>query len=162
MVSTSTPEPLRISRYFKQLPEIVFSVWTNPESMRLWFRPNKEIRHPFLAVDFRIGGEFRVGFQGPDDVVDVLRGEFLEITPPHRLVYSWEWEPPNEHAGIHSVVTVQFNEKDGGTELLLCHVITDSGMKERHSLGWCGALDLLDGFLVSVDGDTTQGEQSEE
>ena len=105
---------------------------------------------------------FRVGFQGTDEVVDVLRGEFLEITPPHRLVYTWEWEPPNEHAGISSVVTVQFNEKDGGTELLLCHAMADSGMKERHSLGWCGALELFDEFLARhLDDNTPEGARLE-
>ena len=149
MVTSSTPEPLKFTRFFKQPPAVVFDVWTNPKTMRQWFRPSEEISHPFLTVDLRVGGTFHVAFQGPNGEVDVLRGEFIEITPPYRLVYSWEWEPPNEHAGIPSVVTVQFNEKDGGTELLLCHAISDSGMKERHSLGWCGALILLDEFMAA-------------
>lgn len=147
MVSSSTPEPLKFTRFFKQPPAVVFDVWTNPKTMRRWFRPSEDITHPLLTVDLRVGGTFSVAFQGPNGEVDVLKGEFIEITPPHRLIYSWEWETPNEHAGIHSVVTVRFNEKDGGTELLLCHAISDSGMKERHSLGWCGALNLLDKFM---------------
>lgn len=149
MVTSSTPEPLKFTRCFKQPPAVVFDVWTNPKMMRRWFRPSEEISHPFLTVDLQVGGTFRVAFQGPNGEVDVLRGEFIEITPPHRLVYSWEWEPPNEHAGIPSVVTVQFNDKDGGTELLLSHAISDSSMKERHSLGWCGALILLDKFMAA-------------
>ncbi|MFO1043267.1 MAG: SRPBCC domain-containing protein [Planctomycetaceae bacterium] len=149
MVTSSSPEPLKFTRFFKQPPAVVFDVWTNPKAMRRWFRPSEEVSHLFLTVDLRVGGTFRVAFQGPNGEVDVLKGKFIEITPPHRLVYSWEWEAPSEHAGIPSVVTVQFNEKDGGTELLLCHAISDSGMKERHSLGWCGALNLLDEFMVA-------------
>lgn len=149
MVTSFTPEPLTFTRFFKQPPAVVFDVWTNPKMMGRWFRPSEEITHPFLTVDLRVGGTLQVAFHGPNGEVDVLRGEFLEVTPPHRLVYSWAWEPPNEHAGIPSVVTVLFNEKDGGTELLLCHAISDSGMTERHSLGWRGALMLLDRLMAA-------------
>lgn len=158
MVMSSTPEPLRFTRFFKQSPAVVFGVWTNPDAMRLWFRPSKEIRHSFLNVDLRVGGTFRVGFEGPDGVLDVLRGEFVEITPPNRLVYTWEWESPNEHAGISSLATVHFDEKEGGTELTLIHTISDSDMKQRHSLGWNGALILLDEFITAIqDGNAKEG-----
>lgn len=150
MAASPTHEPLEFRRYYKQPPAVVFRIWTDPEAMKVWFRPSQEIQHPFLTVDLRVGGKFRVAFRGPNGVVDVLTGEFLEITAPHRLVYSWEWEPPNEHAGIPSLVTVRFIERDGGTELILTHAISDLDMKQRHSLGWCGALVLLD-ELVTVD-----------
>lgn len=152
MVSFSKPDPLTFTRFFKQPPAVVFAVWTNPDAMKLWFRPSQEVRHPFLTVDLRVGGSFRVAFEGPDGVVDVLRGEFVEVTPPHRLVYTWEWEPPNEHAGIRSLVTVLFTEKDNGTELILTHDISDSDMKQRHSLGWSGAFNLLDDFIAMTEG----------
>ena len=144
MVAESSDETLVLRRQYAAPPEVVFEVWTTPDSMRRWFRPSQEFTHQLIEVDLRVGGRYRVSFESPEGIVDVLTGEFLEVTPPDKLVYSWIWEEPNEHAGIETQVTVEFLEQDGGTELVLTHErFTRPDMKERHLGGWSGALDLL-------------------
>ncbi|MCG8653252.1 MAG: SRPBCC domain-containing protein [Pirellulales bacterium] len=143
MVASSSCQPLVLRRAYPASPEIVFQVWTNSEYMKQWFRPSKDFTHRFVEVDLRVGGRYRVAFEAPDGRVDVVGGEFLEITPPGKLVYSWMWEEPNEHAGIPSRVTVEFLRRDGGTELVLTHELADAEMKQRHLEGWTGALDLI-------------------
>ena len=145
MVAESSNEKLVLRRTYAAVPETVFRVCTTPEYMRRWFRPSKEYTHQFVEVDLQVGGRYRVGFESKEGIVDVLEGEFLEVTPPSRLVYSWVWNEPNENAGIETQVTVEFLEKDGGTELVLTHEqFAKSEMKEHHMLGWSGALDLLE------------------
>ena len=119
--------------------------------MKLWFRPGKEFSHPLVEVDLQVGGKYRVAFEGPDGKVDIVGGEFLEITPPHKLVYSWMWEEPNEHAGIPSTVTVEFHRRDDGTELVLTHELADADMKRRHRDGWTGALGLIPEVVAKID-----------
>ncbi|QDT44109.1 hypothetical protein Pan241w_42150 [Gimesia alba] len=144
MVAESSEEKLVLRRHYAAVPEVVFQVWTTPDSMRRWFRPSQEFTHQLIEIDLRVGGQYRVSFESPEGIVDVLTGEFLEVAPPHKLVYSWIWEEPNEHAGIETQVTVEFLEQDGGTELVLTHErFTKPDMKERHLGGWSGALDLL-------------------
>lgn len=144
MVAESSEETLVLRRQYAAVPEVVFQVWTTPDSMRRWFRPSKEFTHQIIEVDLRVGGQYRVAFESPEGVVDVVSGEFLEVTPPYKLVYSWIWEEPNEHAGVDTQVTVEFLEQDGGTELVLTHErFTRAEMKESHLGGWSGALDLL-------------------
>lgn len=144
MVSESTNEVLVLRRTFAADPQDVFQVWTTPEYMQRWFRPSKEFVHPFIEVDLRVGGQYRVGFQLPGGDLDVVKGEFLEVDQPQKLVYSWSWEEPHEFEGIETQVTVDFLEKEGGTELVLTHErFSKPGMQERHMEGWTGALDLL-------------------
>jgi hypothetical protein len=53
VVASPTPEPLEFRRYYKQPPAVGFGVWTDPEAMKVCFRPSQEIQHPFLTVDLR-------------------------------------------------------------------------------------------------------------
>jgi uncharacterized protein YndB with AHSA1/START domain len=151
MVAQSSAEPLVLRRTYQATPEVVFRVWTDPEYMKQWFRPSKEFTHQFVEVDLRVGGKYRVAFEGPDGRVDTVGGEFIEITPPHKLVYSWMWEQPNEHAGIPSRVTVEFHQRDEGTELVLIHELADAEMKRRHQEGWTGALDLIPEVVTEIE-----------
>ena len=57
-------------------------------------------------------------------------------------------EPPDEHAGIESEVTVTITPADGGTELLIRHEkLTRPGAVLRHAEGWRGAVDQLAALL---------------
>ncbi|MCH9654567.1 MAG: SRPBCC domain-containing protein [Planctomycetes bacterium] len=145
MVTDSSNDVLVLRRTYAAAPELVFQFWTTPEYMQRWFRPNREYKHQFIEVDLRVGGRYHIAFESQEGKVDVLGGEFLEVTPPSRLVYSWTWEEPNENAGIETQVTVEFLENGGGTELVLTHErFPKAEMKEHHMAGWSGALDQLE------------------
>lgn len=149
MVSESTNEVLVLRRTFAAAPKDVFQVWTTPEYMQRWFRPSKDFVHPFIEVDLRVGGQYRVAFESPEGRVDVVKGEFLKVDHPQKLVYSWSWEQPHEFEEIETQVTVDFFEKDGGTELVLTHErFTKAEMQERHMVGWTGALDLCEELMM--------------
>jgi uncharacterized protein YndB with AHSA1/START domain len=75
----------------------------------------------------------------------VVAGRYRSIEPPSKIVFSWTIEPPDEHAGIESEVTVTIR-RDGAaeTELVIRHEkLTRAGAAARHDQGWCGALDQL-------------------
>src|SRR5256885_7118514 len=61
-------------------PEIVFSYFTDPTRHVLWQGTEVEL-------DPRPGGALRISF-GPGWVAV---GEYLEVEPPTRLVYTWGW-----------------------------------------------------------------------
>ena len=106
MVSSSTPGPLVLRREYDASPEIIFKVWTEAEHMKRWFRPSQAFTHQHVEIDLRVGGQYRVAFEGPDGNVDVVGGEFLEIAPPHKLVYIVDvggtertrWNPVQGHS----------------------------------------------------------------
>jgi uncharacterized protein YndB with AHSA1/START domain len=65
-------------------PETIFAFFTDPVKLIRW----KGMR---ATLDPQPGGLFRVDINGRD----VARGEYLEITPPHRIVLTWGWEGEN-------------------------------------------------------------------
>ncbi len=67
--------------------ERVFSALTKPAELATWWGP-----HGFTTqvteLDLTVGGGYRFSMQPPDGDVFHLSGEFLEIDPPRRLVYT--------------------------------------------------------------------------
>jgi hypothetical protein len=62
----------------------------------------------------------------------------------HVSIFSWNIEPPDEHAGILSEVRVSITPHGAGCELHIRHVdLSRLGAPERHAAGWKGALDNL-------------------
>ncbi len=143
MVASADPDSLVLRRRYKATPDVVYQLWTRPEFLAKWLRPSSDFRHQMIEVDARVGGKYRIAFESPEGRVDVVAGEYLEVTPGRRLSFSWMWEPPNEHAGIPSEVVVDFLDIDGETELVLTHRISDAEMRESHTMGWSGALDQI-------------------
>jgi uncharacterized protein YndB with AHSA1/START domain len=78
----------------------------------------------------------------------VVGGVYSVIERPVRIVFSWLIEPPDEHAGIESEVTITLNARGSSTELLIRHEKFGRADADlRHAQGWHGALDLLEAQL---------------
>jgi uncharacterized protein YndB with AHSA1/START domain len=89
---------------------------------------------------------------GSGPVRPTVSGRYLEIKPPHRLVFTWAWhETPDFNAprGQESVVTVQFKEAAGRrTDMVFTQaVFKDEGAMAAHEMGWNEGLDKLEEFL---------------
>jgi uncharacterized protein YndB with AHSA1/START domain len=73
-----------------------------------------------------------------------VNGVYRTIEAPSSIVFSWNIEPPDEHAGVHSEVTVTLAPWGTGTDLLIRHErLTEPGAAERHDAGWRGAVEQL-------------------
>jgi uncharacterized protein YndB with AHSA1/START domain len=106
-----------------------------------------------LVFDFRPGGTYRFAYDVPGGQRMVVGGRYSVIEPPRRLVFSWVIEPPDEHAGIDSEVTVSLTPREAGTELLIRHLKFGRADADlRHAQGWQGALDLLEAGLKEGQG----------
>ncbi len=108
-------------------PEIVFSFFVDPAKMARW----KGLR---ATLDPRPGGVYLVDINGRD----VARGEYLEVTPHSRLVFTWGWEgegsplPPGA-----STVEVSLAPDGDGTIVRLRHLgLPNPPLFELHAAGW--------------------------
>lgn len=134
--------PLVIVRHFKASPERVFSAFLDRETLQGWFGP-MTMTVPSCATDPRVGGRYRVEMHSPAGTVHTVVGEYKEIAPPERLVFTWAWL---KGAGLtnQSLVTIAFKPKDGGTELTLEHTgLATEEIRTGHARGWEGGLDSL-------------------
>jgi uncharacterized protein YndB with AHSA1/START domain len=127
---------------------MVFAAFTDPGLVSRWLKPVPEVRLDVLTFEFRVGGAYRFAYHAPDGQIMHVNGVFRAIEPPTDLVFSWNIEPPDEHAGIESDVTVTIAPDGTGSRLLIRHERL-AGAITRHAEGWRGALDLLAALLES-------------
>jgi uncharacterized protein YndB with AHSA1/START domain len=141
-------EQLRLQRTFTAPREEVFRAWTDPELLRRWWAAGRNWEAKLAETDVRVGGRYRLAMRDTDSGAEhTVQGRYVEVDPPARLVYTWTWEDADkDSASADSIVTVEFQEEDGETTVVLTHDgITDAQSREGHAHGWSGCLDNLAG-----------------
>lgn len=134
---------VRIVDVFDAPREVVFAAWTEPDQLKRWWGPGF-FETVFAEVDLRPGGRYELLLQ-PGSMR--LVGEFREVTPPQRLVYTWRWIQgvPDTR---ESLVTIEFRDAGTGTEVVLVHdSFVGPGPVEMYDEGWRSGLDKLRAFL---------------
>ena len=122
-VTTPTDTTIQMTRVFDAPRELVFEAHTSAEHMSNWWGPRK-YEVVSAEYDFRPGGKWRIVHRGPEGDEHGFRGEFKEIVPPERIVWTFEYEGA---PGQIAVETMTLEEKDGKTTLT---ALSDSGSKE--------------------------------
>ena len=119
-VERKSERELVITRTFNGPARIVFEAWTKPELLKRWWVP-KSIGVSLLSceTDVRVGGEYRFEFGREGSKPMAFFGEYLEVVPHSRLVWT------NEESEDGAVTTVTFEDK-GGKTLLVMHELYPS------------------------------------
>ena len=138
---------LEIKRLIKAPRDRVYAAWTDPAQMKQWFGPENVQTHDLIA-DARVGGEFRWDLANSEGEKMTMRGEFRELDPDRKVVFTWHWDDDEDWGNHISVVTVELEDVDGGTELRLTHErLPSEQSRDGHTGGWNSALDKLQEFL---------------
>jgi uncharacterized protein YndB with AHSA1/START domain len=145
------PTVLRLERVFDAPPERVYAAWTEPALLRRWWAAEPGWTTPEATTDLRVGGAYRLSMQGSDGIVRTVAGEYLEVDPPRRLVYTWKWVSNDYRApdqGV-TVVSVDFVAEGGATRVVLeQRDHEDEAGRDSHGRGWRGCLDNLERLLA--------------
>ena len=137
---------LRITRTFAAPREKVFRAWTDAEELARWWGP-KGFTVPLCELDPRPGGTLQTTMRAPDGEEFNLRGVYREVSPPSRLVFTWIWQE-GEMKGVETLLTVEFRDLGGATELVLTHEgFPGAAVRERHDQGWSSSLDCLEEII---------------
>jgi uncharacterized protein YndB with AHSA1/START domain len=144
------------TRWFNAPRELVFQAWTDPRHLGWFFNPSMPEPSVPIEVDLRVGGAWRQRMVVDEATEYTTGGIYREIVPVERLVFTWGavngWpELGGSAADDAPVVTLQFTELDGGTEMVFTvtlpeHLDSDqvrewlgTGMRE----GWSVTLERL-------------------
>jgi uncharacterized protein YndB with AHSA1/START domain len=66
----------------------------------------------------RVGGAYRIAMQPPQGELFHLVGEYVEVSPPSHLAYTFRWEPPDPD-DRETVAGLALRESAGATEIEL-------------------------------------------
>jgi uncharacterized protein YndB with AHSA1/START domain len=142
---------LRVERTFDAPRDAVFEAWTSPEVMRRWWAAEHDWTTPRAEVDLRPGGRIRVSMAEPGgEPVHSFSGEYLEVSPPERIVFTVEWQG-GQADGAVSTVTVEFLEQgDRTTVVLTQRGLATEESREEHADGWNKCFDNLESRVLSA------------
>jgi uncharacterized protein YndB with AHSA1/START domain len=89
--------------------------------VRRWWGAEPDWTTADATTDVRIGGRYRLSMRNTIGGVRTVAGEYLEVDPPHRLVYTWAWETHDDPAstGEVTVVTVDFVAEGPATRVVI-------------------------------------------
>jgi len=91
-----------LTREFDAPRELVFEAMTDPDLIpRFWGR--RIDKTTVDTMDVRPGGKWRFISKSPEGET-AFRGEFKEIVPPERIVWTFEWEGLPGHISTDTVV----------------------------------------------------------
>lgn len=147
MTSNITGEnKLEIKRFISASRARIFAAWTRPEEIMKWFGPGP-VTCLSAKVDLQIGGEYHIRMKSDYAGETDFRGVYLEVKPPSRLVYTWLWKNHPAMGSGATLVTVNFMELDGGTEIhLVQEGFAAAALRDMHIRGW-SSLDKLETLL---------------
>jgi uncharacterized protein YndB with AHSA1/START domain len=138
---------LEIKRHIKAPRDRVYAAWTDPAQLKQWFGPEK-VQTRELIADARVGGKFRWDLTTSEGEKMTCCGEYRELQPDKKIVFTWQWEDDETWENYISVVTIELADADGGTELRLMHEqLPSEQSRDGHMGGWNSALDKLEKFL---------------
>jgi uncharacterized protein YndB with AHSA1/START domain len=137
----------RVTRRFRLPPQRVFDAWLDPQAVRVWLgaaaRREGMGELTEVVVDPRVGGAFRFVYRQAGREL-VQAGQYLELSPPRRLVHTWDIALPHVER-----VVIQISETADGCELVLDHVMDPgwSGETSGVTAAWASVLGAIDAAL---------------
>jgi uncharacterized protein YndB with AHSA1/START domain len=135
---------LEIRRVIKAPRDRVYAAWTDPAQLKQWFGPEK-VQTRDIVADARVDGEFRWDLINSEGEEMTIYGEYLELEPTRKIVFTWRWDDDEVWENCTSIVTVELSDHDGGTELRLIHEkLPNEQLRDGHNEGWNSALDKLE------------------
>ncbi len=149
MTGAPPVQSLVVRRHLKAPRPRVFRAWTTPEQLqRWWWGGGMTVSE--VEVDLRRGGQYKVGMRGSDGATLAIVGTFVDVEPESRLVYTFAFEGEGFHNG-QSLVTVEFLEEEGATEVVVTHErLRSPEAVMHHGRGWSLCLDGLDALLLDL------------
>lgn len=157
-----------INRVFDAPIDVMYRMWTDPEHLARWVPPTGTTM-TYLKADIRAGGSSHACITDGGKLTMYSRAEYLELTPPHRVVYTQQFVDARGAVSRHplaptwpetmlTVVTLA-EEGEGQTRVTITwepygaatdeEVATFVKGRAGMTMGWTGSFDKLEALLAA-------------
>jgi uncharacterized protein YndB with AHSA1/START domain len=129
-VTTPTDREIHVVRQFDAPRDRVFAAYTDPELIPEWWG----LRDSTTVVDqmdVRAGGSWRFVMRDQDGSETAFRGTYREVTPPERIVQTFEWEGMPGYVSVETATFEDMGERTRVTTTSIFHTTEErDGMLE--------------------------------
>ncbi len=126
-------QPIEVETRIGAPPDVVFAYFVDPVLYQRWKGNTAEL-------DPRPGGLYRVLMPSGD----LVRGEYLTVEPPTRVVFTWGFEGSSDLPPGASTVEVTLRADGNGTIVRLRHErLPSDESRQQHAIGWHHYLERL-------------------
>jgi uncharacterized protein YndB with AHSA1/START domain len=144
-VTLPADDQILITRQFDAPKHLVYQAWTTPELVRRWWHAGRG-EMTVADIDLRVGGAWRWVMIATGGFEVGFHGEFREIVPSERLVFTEVYEGGPDAAAVN---TLTLTEEDGRTTLSILVQHSSQEFRDMHinsgmEAGLQTALDLLE------------------
>ena len=129
-----TPD-LEVTKSIDARPEEVFPYLVQPDLLLRWMGT-------WVDIDPKPGGTFAV-----DMGETQVRGSYLAVEPPHRVVFTWGIPGNDQMPAGSSTVEIVLRPENDGTIVELTHRDLPVDRLSDHEKGWKNLLGILDSVL---------------
>jgi uncharacterized protein YndB with AHSA1/START domain len=109
-VTTPTDREIHVERIFAAPRDLVYAAFTDPELAPEWYGP-RGTTTIVDRMDVRPGGEWRFVSRDADGNETAFRGTYREVTPPERIVQTFEWEGMPGHVSVETAVLEDLGDR---------------------------------------------------
>jgi uncharacterized protein YndB with AHSA1/START domain len=141
IVTTPSEHEIVNERIYDAPRERVWAAYTNPELIPRWWGP-RHMTTIVAEMDVRVGGKWRFTAREPDGREIGFGGVYREVTPPERIVQTFEWEGMPGQAVVETATFEDLGERTKVTTVSLFHTTEErdgmlasgmeKGMTESH------------------------------
>ena len=129
----------------------MFQAWTDPDIVMKWFGRAPNSLHS-ATIDLRHGGAWQFLETKDEDKSVGFEGEYLDIEPGERLVFTWSkviaHATGERESTPSSQVEVTFSAKGNGTDVRLVHSAMHSeDVRRGFAGGWEFAFNTMSALL---------------
>jgi uncharacterized protein YndB with AHSA1/START domain len=109
-VTTPTDREIHVVREFVAPRGQVFAAFTDPALIPDWWGP-RGTTAVVDQMDVRAGGSWRFVIRSSDGTETGFRGTYREVTPPERIVQTFEWEGMPGHVSVDTATFEDLGER---------------------------------------------------
>jgi uncharacterized protein YndB with AHSA1/START domain len=119
-VTTPMDREIHVERVFDAPRDRVFAVYTDPALIPEWWGP-RDGTAIVDQMDVRPGGQWRFVIRGADGTETAFRGTYREVSPPERIVQTFEWEGMPGHVSVETATFEDLGDRTKVTTTSLFH-----------------------------------------
>ncbi len=152
-VTLPSAEEILVTREFDAPPHLVYRAWTEPDLVRRWWTAGQDgVTAVEIEIDLRPGGTWRYAMVADDGVAVVFCGQYREVVPDERLVYT---EVKLDRPDVQALTTVTFTPAGNGRTIVSMTVRYDRQQDRDVHRAYMGdglddAMDLLEHVALAL------------